>query len=171
MLAFQAMNAFVGVPARAVLAGCFLALAPACSKVSEASSGSAQAGQAPLSPSSSTVSDANYGAKLELAGPCHSGGKCAMNVVLVAKGDYHINDKYPYKFRAQDPPARGVVYTKPIVGRDDGVFEEKKAVLVVPFVADAPGEINVGGTLSLSVCSKANCLMDKQMLEATVKVE
>jgi hypothetical protein len=57
------------------------------------------------------------------------------------------------------------------VGRSDGVFEEKKAVLAVPFVADGPGERTVGGTLSLSVCSQANCLMDKPALEATVKVE
>jgi hypothetical protein len=108
---------------------------------------------------------------LDVAEACRSGKACTVRAVVLAKGDYHINDKYPYKFVTQDPPQRGVTYPTPIVGRDNGVFQEKKAVLSVPFVADGPGEKTVGGTLSLSVCSTANCLMDKLVLETTVKVE
>jgi hypothetical protein len=139
--------------------------------VSEASSVANQADPASVSPSSPGASNANYATSLEILGSCHSGTPCTMRALVVAKGDYHINDKYPYKFMAQDPPQRGVAYPKPIVGRDEGVFEDKKAVLAVPFVADGAGVRSVGGTLSLSVCSKANCLMDKQSLETTVKVE
>ena len=47
----------------------------------------------------------------------------------------------------------------------------RKVVLKVPFIAESVGDKKVAGTLSLSVCSAANCLMDKQPLEVTVKVE
>jgi hypothetical protein len=95
-----------------------------------------------------------------------------MYVALQAKGEYHINDKYPYRFRVQDPPAEGVKYPKQAVGRENGTFEEKKAVLEIPFTVEGSGAtVGVGGTLSLSVCSVANCLVDKQSLEVTAKVD
>jgi hypothetical protein len=58
-----------------------------------------------------------------------------------------------------------------VVGKEDGTMDERKVVLKVPFVSEASGEKKVAGTLSLSVCSAANCLMDKQPLAVTVKVE
>jgi hypothetical protein len=94
-----------------------------------------------------------------------------VEVLVEAKGDYHINDKYPYKFKSEDPPPTGMRYPKPVVGKEDGVFEEKKLTLKVPFVSETLGEKRVAGTLSLSVCSAANCLIDKQPLEVTVKVQ
>jgi hypothetical protein len=170
MLDLEAMTGTIGVFVRTCLGASLLALSPACSKVSEASSGADQAAT-PAPPSAPAASNANYSASLEILGSCRSGQQCTVRAVVVARGDYHINEKYPYKFVAQDPPHRGVTYPKKVVGREDSVLQEKKAVLVVPFVADGAGERTVGGTLSLSVCSTANCLMDKQPLETTVKVE
>jgi hypothetical protein len=161
------MTTFCGAFARVVFGVGVLVFGPACSKVSEASSGANQAS----APSPPSASNANYAASLDVAEACRSAKPCTVRAVVLAKGDYHINDKYPYKFVTQDPPQRGVTYPMPIVGRENGVFQEKKAVLSVPFVADGPGEKTVGGTLSLSVCSTANCLMDKLVLETTVKVE
>jgi len=92
-------------------------------------------------------------------------------VIVEAKGEYHINDKYPYRFKLEDPPPQGLKYPKPVVGKEDGTMDERKVVLKVPFVSEASGEKKVAGTLSLSVCSAANCLMDKQPLAVTVKVE
>ena len=87
------------------------------------------------------------------------------------QGEYHINDKYPYRFKLEDPPPQGIKYPKPIVGKEDGTMDQRKVVLKVPFISEASGDKKVAGTLSLSVCSAANCLMDKQPLEVTVKVE
>jgi hypothetical protein len=50
-------------------------------------------------------------------------------------------------------------------------MDEHKVTLKVPFVPASAGDKKVAGTLSLSVCSAANCLMDKQQLDLTVKVE
>jgi hypothetical protein len=117
------------------------------------------------------LENANYRALIRSLGPCRKDETCLVEVLVEAKGDYHINDKYPYKFKSEDPPPTGMRYPKPVVGKEDGVFEEKKLTLKVPFVSETLGEKRVAGTLSLSVCSAANCLIDKQPLEVTVKVQ
>jgi hypothetical protein len=158
--------------ARLVLTGLVLLLG--CDKVSEAKAGgavsAASMSQELAVAAAPSFDNANYSAVLRPSGACKKGETCAVEVSLVAKGDYHINDKYPYKFKVDDP-APGVKYPKPVVGKDDGVMEEKKLLLKVPFIAETAGDKRVAGTLSLSVCSAANCLMDKQPLEVTVKVE
>jgi hypothetical protein len=146
-----------------------------CSKVSQAS---AEGDKGPVKPGPSVPSvarpsfdNANYRAEIKADGPCKKDATCSAQVLVEAKGEYHINDKYPYRFKLDDPPAEGIKYPKPVVGKEDGTMDERKVVLKVPFVSESSGAKKVAGTLSLSVCSAANCLMDKQPLEVTVKVE
>jgi len=156
----------------AVLGG-VLAAGSGCGKVSEAAPG-ATTSQPPPSvggPAVPSVENANYRAQIRPAGACKKDQLCAAEVLVEAKGEYHINDKYPYKFKLEDPPPAGMRYPKPVVGKEDGTMDEHKVVLKVPFVSEGTGDKKVSGTLSLSVCSAANCLMDKQPLEVTVKVE
>jgi hypothetical protein len=107
---------------------------------------------------------------MQAVATCRKDQPCAAEISVVAKGDYHINDKYPYRFKLDEPPA-GVRYPKPVVGKEDGVTAGHKLTLKVPFVAENVGEIRVSGTLSFSVCSAANCLMDKQPLAVAIKVD
>jgi len=157
----------VALGAVAVLAG------EGCGKVSEASAnGSSPAAETPKpgGPARPSFESGNYRAEIRSVGPCKKDRTCTAEVLVEAKGEYHINDKYPYRFKLEDP-APGVKYPKPVVGKEDGKIEERKAVLNVPFVSETSGDKKVAGTLSLSVCSAANCLMDKQPLEVTVKVD
>jgi len=112
-----------------------------------------------------------YAAELKLAGPCKAGGECTFEVTLDTKASYHINKSYPYKFKAADPPQEGVSYPKPILKREDGTFEEKHGSFRVPFAVAKAGKAKVGGTFNLSVCSDANCIMDKVTLESDVDVK
>ena len=111
-----------------------------------------------------------YKAELKVTGPCKAGGECSFEVSLETKGGYHINATYPYKFKTADPAAEGVSYPKPILKREDGKFEEKRGGFKVPFAAKQAGKVKVGGTFNLSVCSDANCIMDKVALESDVDV-
>ncbi len=70
-----------------------------------------------------------------------------------------------------DPAPDGVTFPKPLLARADGTFEEKKGSFNVPFVAAKAGKVTVGGTLYLSVCSEANCIIDKVPLEVPVDVK
>jgi len=143
--------------------------ASGCSKVNAAADAekTAVAG-GPVRPS---LENANYRVEMRSVGACRKDSPCAAEVLVEAKGEYHINDKYPYRFKLEDPPPPGLKYPKPVVGKEDGTMDERKVVLKVPFVSEVSGQTKVSGTLSLSVCSAANCLMDKQPLELTVKVE
>jgi hypothetical protein len=77
-----------------------------------------------------------------------------------------ITQPVPYKFKANAPglaskPARAA----------DGKFEETRGTFQLPFVAAKAGKATVGGTLNLSVCSAANCVVDKVPLELVVEVK
>jgi hypothetical protein len=159
-------------------------LGAGCGKVSEAAPSAANAQNAPASPNlvvnapaqpallgAASFDNANYSAKIASAGPCKKDQTCSAEVVVEAKGEYHINDKYPYRFKLEDPPPAGLKYPKAVIGKEDGTMDEHKVTLKVPFVPASAGDKKVAGTLSLSVCSAANCLMDKQQLDLTVKVE
>jgi hypothetical protein len=147
-----------------------------CSKVSEAKDRGAP-GAAPVVQelaavaAGPTTDNANYRVAIRPVGTCKKGETCAIEVALEAKGEYHINEQYPYKFKVDEAASAGVKFPKPVVGKDDAVVEEKKLVLKIPFIADTAGDKKLAGTLSLSVCSAANCLMDKQPLEVIVKVQ
>jgi hypothetical protein len=143
-----------------------------CSKESRASTdGEKSQGPSASSPARPSLDNANYRAEMKAPGPCKSNSTCTAEVLVEAKGEYHINDKYPYRFKLEDPPPQGIKYPKPVIGKEDGTMDERKVVLKVPFVSETSGAKKVAGTLSLSVCSAANCLMDKQPLEVTVKVD
>ena len=156
-----------------------LGLATGCGKVSEAApnaqgapaSNASPSGAAQPGPGAASFDNANYSAKIASAGPCKKDQTCSAEVVVVAKGEYHINDKYPYRFKLEDPPPAGLKYPKPVIGKEDGTMDERKITLKVPFVPASAGDKKVAGLLSLSVCSAANCLMDKQQLDLTVKVD
>ena len=167
--------------ARAGLLCSIALLAVGCGKVSEAAPSAQNAPASPNAAANAAVQpaavgapsyeNANYSAKIASAGPCKKDQTCSAEIVVQAKGEYHINDKYPYRFKLEDPPPAGLKYPKPVIGKEDGTMDEHKVTLKVPFVPASAGDKKVAGTLSLSVCSAANCLMDKQQLDLTVKVD
>lgn len=113
---------------------------------------------------------ANYIAEIVGTGAYKAGTEGTVQVTVVPKGEYHINAQYPYKFKA-NAPSDGLTYPKPTLQRADGKFEEKRGTFIVPFVAAKAGKVSVGGTFNLSVCSAANCIMDKVPLEVVVDVK
>jgi hypothetical protein len=143
-----------------------------CVVVTGCSRGGAPSNDSLASPvASSALHDtANYKVTIEPVGPYAKDQPGAVRVRLFAKGDYKINDEYPFKFVCQDPPAKGVSYPKPSLGKGDGKFEGKEAELSVPFVPSESGTVQVGGVFSLSVCTASNCLIDKRPLLVDVSV-
>jgi hypothetical protein len=122
-------------------------------------------------PSATRAETGSYLAEISAAETYKAGAEGTVSVFLSAKGDYHVNGKYPYKFKAADPPPEGLKYPKPVLGRAEGAFEEKRATFKVPFTAKKSGKVSVGGTLHLSVCSETSCIVDKVLLETVVDVK
>jgi hypothetical protein len=111
-----------------------------------------------------------YIAEMKGAGPYAAGQQGVVEITLTPKGAYHISAEYPYKFKAGDPPD-GVTYPKTALAKTDFDTSGGKGRFTFPFVAARTGRVTVGGTLFLSVCSDANCVMDKVGLEVPVDVK
>ncbi|WP_437311598.1 hypothetical protein [Sorangium sp. So ce388] len=146
-------------------------LGSGCNQSEAATSRAAEAPAAAPQGGKSKVEDAVYTLEMKPTGTYKAGQEGLVEVSLLSKGDYHINDKYPIKFKVAEAAAEGVSYPKPLLKREDGSFEENKGLLKVPFVAAKKGKTKVAGVLSFSICSAANCLMQKQELEAVIDVQ
>jgi hypothetical protein len=146
------------------------ALASGCSK-SEAAPARGSSREAVPVGAGPKAETETYVVEMKATGACKAGAECLVEVTLVPKAAYHTNAQYPYKWKAPDPAPEGITYPKPILQRADGAFEEKRASFKVPFVVAKSGSATIGGTLSLSVCSEANCIMDKVPLEVAVDVK
>jgi hypothetical protein len=153
--------------------------AVACNKDGHAAS---QGSDTVASPSSQancghTACGSNFFVDAVTPADCAPGAKCTVDVKLVATGEFHINDEYPYKFRADDAP--GVEYLgadaagKNTFSRDAKDWkktDEKSGVMTLAFRASDKGQKTVGGTFKLSVCSAQNCQLEQQPVKATVAI-
>jgi hypothetical protein len=111
-----------------------------------------------------------YTAEIVAGSAYKAGAEGTVTVTFAAKGEYHINAQYPYKFKA-NAPSEGLTYPKPTLQRADGKFEATRGSFVVPFVAAKAGKVAVGGLLFMSVCTASNCVMEKVPLELLVDVK
>ncbi|MBW2534600.1 MAG: hypothetical protein JRI55_24115, partial [Deltaproteobacteria bacterium] len=110
---------------------------------------------------------AAYAAWLQSAGSYTVGKAAAVSAVVVAKGDFKCNEKYPFKFKLNAPPA-GVNYPQATVR---GIsYGKQRSVLTIPFTPTQPGKATISGTFYVSVCNASTCKMGKQPLSVTVDV-
>jgi len=96
-------------------------------------------------------------------------------VKLTALGDFHVNDEYPYRFKANDVP--GIDYAgtdamgKGVFSKPAGDWKKadaKSGVMTVKFTPREKGDKTITGTFKMSVCSAANCLLEQRELSTLV---
>jgi hypothetical protein len=106
---------------------------------------------------------------------CAVGAVCTVTFKLVATGNFHVNDEYPYRFKAADvagvafagtDTAGKNVFSKP--AGDWRKVDEKGGAMTVRFTAADKGSKTIGGTFKLSVCSAATCLLEQREVSAVV---
>lgn len=104
---------------------------------------------------------------------CRAGSTCSVAISLQALAEYHINDNYPYKFKAYD--TAGVEFEgkkdRAVFSKADGDFarkDEKSGVMLVRFKPLAKGKVTLRGEYRLSVCSAENCELDKAEVSVDV---
>jgi hypothetical protein len=136
--------------------------APASSK---AGSPAAEA-PAPGVQAASKVSDSTF--ELTFAGKdSYETGKPAdATITLDAKAPFHVNDKYPYKFKLKE--AAGLKFPSPVVGKDAAKLEKSRVTMNVGFVPETPGKHTIAGVLSFSICTDDKCLIEKRDLSLDV---
>ena len=143
---------------------------PPSASASAVAVASASAPPAPDPPpvTSEKVGDGGFSLWMQSPGRAKVGQPSFVEVVLVAKGDFHCNDKYPYKLKLAAPSA-GVSYPQAIVR--DASISPSRTVLRAPFVASTPGDARIAGTFFFSVCTENKCRIETQAVGLSVKVE
>jgi hypothetical protein len=162
---------------------CALGLVAGCSKDGRAALGRASGGDDLTTPSAvhgdcgHTVCGSNFFVDGKSGGDCAVGATCTVALKLTATGDFHINQDYPYKFKADDAPGLEFLGTdaagKTTFSKTASNWQtqdEKSGVLSVAFRPAASGSKTVAGTFKLSVCSAANCQLEQQQVSTTVAV-
>jgi hypothetical protein len=106
---------------------------------------------------------------------CAAGATCNLQLKVIATGDYHINDDYPYRFKADDAP--GVAFQgsnpadKDVFSKPAGDWQKTEAnagAMSVRFTPAAAGDKTISGTFKVSVCSAENCLLEQPKVLAVV---
>jgi hypothetical protein len=160
----------VGAGLLLVAGAAWLVLGAGCSKSEAATSRGPARESVPVGAGPKAESE-TFVAEMKASSGYKVGSEGVVEVTLSPKGSYHTNAQYPYKFKMADPAPEGVTFPKAVLQRADGSFEEKRGSFKVPFVAAKPGKYTIAGTFHLSVCSDANCIMDKVALEVPVDVK
>jgi hypothetical protein len=152
------------------LSGLSFVIASGCSR-SEAAPSRDSSPEAAAPAKGPKVDAEAYTVEMKATGTYKAGQEGLVELTIVPKGEYHINGQYPFKLKMKDPAPEGLTFPKPILKKEDGTFDDKKGAFKVPFVSAKAGKAMVSGTLSLSVCSSAHCLMQKEELELEVGVD
>jgi hypothetical protein len=120
----------------------------------------------PASARVSQVNDANFELKIAPKGAYEAGKPAEAEIVLDAKPPFHVNDKYPYKFKLKE--AKGLTFPAPLVGKDAVKLEKARATMSVAFTPQSAGKHELGGQFSFSVCTDDKCLIEKRDLSLLV---
>lgn len=112
------------------------------------------------------VDDPNYHVVVSQPAPCASTAPCTLRIALEAKGAFHVNDEYPYKFVADDAnDKRGVHPAAGSFAKD----APTKGALTVPFTIDEGArDPVVSGTFKFSVCADEKCLIEAKKIAAKI---
>jgi hypothetical protein len=143
------------------------AAAPAVAAVAAPAADSA-APAAPATPAESKYSEVGFDLVLQPKGDYASGKPGEAEIVLSAKPPYHVNDKYPYKFKLKDAP--GLSFPNRVVSKDLVKFEPARATVPVAFTPSA-GKHTLSGQLSFSVCTDDKCMIEKRDLALEIEAK
>ncbi|HEV8244326.1 MAG TPA: hypothetical protein VGP93_01025 [Polyangiaceae bacterium] len=104
----------------------------------------------------------NFELVIQSKGAYKAGQAGEAEIVLSAKDPFHVNDKYPYKFKGSEAP--GLKLGAPIVTKEAVKLEPKRATMVVAFTPESAGKHTLSGQFSFSVCTDDKCLVEKRDL-------
>ncbi|MGZ3416516.1 MAG: hypothetical protein ACXWUG_31165 [Polyangiales bacterium] len=141
--------------------------------------GASAAPNSPAAPASSSVESEKYTLELKPVGKYEKGKAATFEIVLKTRGDFHVNEDYPTKFKAAK--ADGVKYDLEVLHKMknaeaftmEGCASGKDKCtlkITVKFTPEASGKVSLGGELQVGVCNKETCLVEKKTLDLSVPV-
>jgi hypothetical protein len=92
---------------------------------------------------------------------CTAAAMCEAKLVVNALGDYHLNDRYPFKFEAD---AQGIAIESATFSHDTATT----GTMTIKFRSEKPGTAKLAGTLRLCVCTDDNCDVESAKIAVDV---
>ena len=142
--------------------------APSAPAASDPAPASADPAAAPA-PAASKYSEAGFDLALQPKGAYAAGQAGEAEIVLSAKAPFHVNDKYPYKFKLKEAP--GVKFANLVVAKELVKFEPMRATLPVALTPESAGKHTVSGQLSFSICTEDKCMIEKRDLALDIEAK
>ncbi len=110
-----------------------------------------------------------YDVKTEVVGDCKAGAECVAKITISAKGEFHVNESYPFKFTASHPTAEfhgsaGNVFTATDFERQGKTV----GVMTVKFKPHDKGPTTITGKYKICVCSEKIC--SPQTIDVSIAV-
>jgi hypothetical protein len=152
----------------------------ACDRTPDASAAPSSAAAAPASAS---VDTDKYSLEIKPVGKYEKGKPGTVQIVLKTKGDFHVNDEYPIKYKTAKTD--GVKYDAEVLSKvkQADAFAMDKCpkgagkdefnctlTVTVKFTPEASGNVKLSGELNVGVCNKETCLVEKKTLDLSVPV-
>ncbi|HEY2514461.1 MAG TPA: hypothetical protein VGI39_26535 [Polyangiaceae bacterium] len=100
----------------------------------------------------------NYDLKPETVGDCKVGAECVVKLTATTKGDYHVNDTYPFKLTLA---AAGVEFHGSAGATFAGADFERQGktvgVMTIKFKPSAKGQVTLAGKYKVCFCTDQTC--------------
>jgi len=120
-------------------------------------------------PPKQSIDDTSFHLALESQPTYTSGQPGSVQLVLEARGGYHVNEDYPLRVDLKAPPA--VKLTKGSLGKGDAAqIGLEKARFDLGFSAE-PGTHELLATVDFAVCTKETCVPDQRTLAVALRVQ
>lgn len=130
----------------------------------------AEASGDPVNTPQEIVEEPHFELRLSEAGPYKAGELGRFLVQIKPRGEYHINEDFPYSVHVQPP--QGVDVPKTDLETEDAeTFNRKKAEFAVPFTAAKAGTHRIEAKVDFAVCTEENCIPEQRTLALNVAVE
>ena len=158
------MNTKHALLALALVAGCSKSEPSSADKPAEAPAPAAKVAEPPKP----TIEDTTFRLALTGAQAYEAGKLGEAQLVLEARGGYHVNQDYPLRVDVKVPA--GVKLEKASFGKPDASqFGEERAHFVLPFKAE-PGAHDLTATVDFAVCTKDTCVPDQRTVALPLAV-
>jgi hypothetical protein len=100
----------------------------------------------------------NYDLKPEVVGDCKVGEECTVKLTATTKGEFHVNDSYPFKLTLA---AAGVEFHgsggATFAGGDFARQGKTVGVMTIKFKPSAKGSITLAGKYKVCFCTDKEC--------------
>jgi hypothetical protein len=100
----------------------------------------------------------NYDLKPEVVGDCKAGEECTVKLTATTKGEFHVNDSYPFKLTLAAP---GVEFHgsggATFAGADFARQGKTVGVMTIKFKPSAKGAVTLAGKYKVCFCTDKEC--------------